>query len=102
MPCWRDCASSTATPISPNLPISGPPEHRAGCGIGCRCSVRSDVQGSCGERLIAPSVLPVWDMEPTVEEMTRLREKGNTGFTVTDKPHVIGLLALDAPYFAPM
>jgi uncharacterized protein len=61
-----------------------------------------DIQGQSGDRLFPQAVLPVWDMDLTVREMTRLREKGITGFTITDKPHMIGLPDLDAPYFAPM
>ena len=48
------------------------------------------------------NVLPVWDMDLTLKEMTRLREKGITGFTITDKPQVVGMPDLDSPYFAPM
>jgi predicted TIM-barrel fold metal-dependent hydrolase len=34
--------------------------------------------------------------------MTRLREQGIRGFTISDKPHAVGLPDLDSPYFAPM
>jgi len=61
-----------------------------------------DIQGQSGDRLFPQAVLPVWDMDLTVREMTRLRQKGITGFTITDKPHMIGLPDLDAPYFAPI
>jgi uncharacterized protein len=61
-----------------------------------------DIQHESGNRLFPQAVLPVWDMDLTVREMTRLRDKGITGFTISDKPHVIGLPDLDAPYFAPM
>jgi uncharacterized protein len=62
----------------------------------------ADIQQESVNRLFPQAVLPVWDMDLTVREMTRLRDKGITGFTISDKPHVIGLPDLDAPYFAPM
>jgi uncharacterized protein len=61
-----------------------------------------DVQHESGDRLFPQAVLPIWDMDLTVKEMERLRGRGITGFTITDKPHVVGLPDLDAPYFAPM
>jgi predicted TIM-barrel fold metal-dependent hydrolase len=61
-----------------------------------------DVQHESGNRLFPQAVLPVWDMDHTIEEMTRLRDKGITGFTISDKPHAVGLPDLDSPYFAPM
>lgn len=61
-----------------------------------------DVQHESGQRLFPQAVLPVWDMDLTVKEMVRLRDKGMTGFTISDKPHAVGLPDLDAPYFAPM
>ena len=61
-----------------------------------------DVQRESGNRLFPQAVLPVWDMDLTVKEMSRLRDEGITGFTITDKPQVVGMPDLDAPYFAPM
>jgi predicted TIM-barrel fold metal-dependent hydrolase len=61
-----------------------------------------DVQRESGNRLLPQAVLPVWDMDLTVKEMTRLRDRGVTGFTISDKPHTVGLPDLDSPYFAPM
>jgi uncharacterized protein len=61
-----------------------------------------DVQHESGNRLLPQAVLPVWDMERTVAEMTRLHDAGIRGFTVTDKPQLVGLPDLDHPYFAPM
>jgi len=61
-----------------------------------------DVQEESGSRLLPQGVLPVWDMGLTLKEMTRLRDRGMTGFTISDKPHAVGLPDLDAPYFAPM
>jgi predicted TIM-barrel fold metal-dependent hydrolase len=61
-----------------------------------------DIQHQSGNRLFPQAVLPVWDMDLTVKEMTRLRDQGITGFTISDKPHTVGLPDLDAPYFAPM
>jgi len=61
-----------------------------------------DAQRASGERLLPQAILPVWDMDLTLKEMTRLHEQGIRGFTLTDKPHLIGLPDLDQPYFAPM
>ena len=61
-----------------------------------------DVQHDSGNRLLPQAVLPVWDMEQTVQEMERLRSEGITGFTISDKPHTVGLPDLDSDYFAPM
>jgi len=61
-----------------------------------------DVQHESGGRLLPQAVLPVWDMDRTVAEMTRLHEAGIRGFTVTDKPQLVGLPDLDHPWFAPM
>jgi len=61
-----------------------------------------DLQHDSGNRLFPQAVLPVWDMAQTVKEMERLRDKGITGFTLSDKPHTVGLPGLDSDYFAPM
>jgi uncharacterized protein len=61
-----------------------------------------DLQHDSGERLFPQAVLPVWDMDHTVKEMEHLRDLGVRGFTISDKPHAVGLPDLDAPYFAPM
>ncbi|SRR5579875_464107 len=61
-----------------------------------------ELQHESNNRLFPQAVLPVWDMDLTLKEMTRLREQGITGFTISDKPHMVGLPDLDAPYFAPM
>ena len=61
-----------------------------------------DVQHESGGRLFPQGCLPVWDIDLTVQEMTRLRDRGMTGFTLSDKPHLVGLPDLDSPYFAPI
>jgi len=61
-----------------------------------------DLQRASNGRLFPQAVLPVWDMERTTKEMERLRDAGITGFTISDKPHLVGLPDLDAPYFEPM
>jgi predicted TIM-barrel fold metal-dependent hydrolase len=61
-----------------------------------------DIQHESGNRLLPQAVLPVWDMDLTIKEMTRLRDQGIRGFTISDKPHAVGLPDLDSPYFAPM
>jgi predicted TIM-barrel fold metal-dependent hydrolase len=61
-----------------------------------------DLQHESGDRLLPQAVLPIWDMDLTVKEMTRLAAEGIRGFTITDKPQVVDMPDLDAPYFAPM
>ncbi len=61
-----------------------------------------DIQHESGDRLLPQAVLPIWDMDLTVKEMDRLATEGIRGFTITDKPQVVNMPDLDAPYFAPM
>jgi uncharacterized protein len=61
-----------------------------------------DVQEESGARLFPQAMLPIWDMDLTVREMTRLIEKGIRGFTLSDKPEMLGLPDLNQPYFEPM
>jgi hypothetical protein len=61
-----------------------------------------DLQEQSGGRLLPQALLPVWDMDLTVREMTRLLDKGIRGFTLSDKPELLGLPELIQPYFAPM
>ena len=61
-----------------------------------------DMQNDSGRRLLPQAVLPIWNMDELVSEMTRMIDAGITGFTVTDKPQLCGLPDLDSPYFAPM
>lgn len=61
-----------------------------------------DVQHESGGRLLPQAVLPIWDLDLTVKELVRLHEAGIRGFTVTDKPQLVGLPDLNDPYFAPM
>jgi len=61
-----------------------------------------DVQQESNGRLFPQALLPIWDMDFTIEEMTRLLDQGITGFTLSDKPEMIGLPELPEPYFEPM
>jgi len=61
-----------------------------------------DIQKESRDRLLPQAVLPIWDMDLTIKEMTRLADQGVRGFTITDKPQVVNMPDLDAPYFAPM
>jgi uncharacterized protein len=61
-----------------------------------------EVQEDSGGRLLPQGLLPIWDMDLTVREMTRLVDRGMTGFTLSDKPELLGLPELDQPYFDPM
>ncbi len=61
-----------------------------------------DIQHESGDRLLPQAVLPIWDMDLTLKEMSRLASAGIRGFTITDKPQAVDMPDLDAPYFAPM
>jgi predicted TIM-barrel fold metal-dependent hydrolase len=61
-----------------------------------------DVQESSNERLFPQAILPIWDMQLTVEEMERLLAKNIRGFTLSDRPELLGLPELPEPYFDPM
>ncbi len=62
----------------------------------------ADIQEESRGRLLPQALLPIWDMDLTVKEMTRLLERGVTGFTLSDKPELLGLPELPEPYFTPM
>jgi uncharacterized protein len=61
-----------------------------------------DLQEESGGRLLPQALLPIWDMDLTIKEMARLLDKGMRGFTLSDKPELLGLAELPHPYFAPM
>lgn len=62
----------------------------------------AEVQNDSDGRLFPQALLPIWDMNFTVKEMTRLIDKGIRGFTLSDKPEMIGLPELSDTYFDPM
>lgn len=61
-----------------------------------------EVQHSSGGRLFPQAMLPFWDMDLTVREMRRLLDQGIKGFTISDKPELLGLPELPEPFFDPM
>ena len=61
-----------------------------------------DVQHESDDRLFPQAMLPIWDMDFTVKEMTRLLDEGIRGFTLSDKPELLGLPELPESYFTPM
>jgi predicted TIM-barrel fold metal-dependent hydrolase len=61
-----------------------------------------DVQNESQGRLFPQGLLPVWDMDLTVNEINRLKDQGMTGFTLSDKPELIGLPELWEDYWNPM
>jgi len=61
-----------------------------------------DIQEESGGRLVPQAILPTWDMDLTIAEMERLLDRGMRGFTLSDKPELLGLPELPEPYFAPM
>lgn len=61
-----------------------------------------DVQAESNDRLLPQALLPIWDMDLCVKEMTRLIDKGIRGFTLSDKPEMLGLPELHESHFDPM
>jgi predicted TIM-barrel fold metal-dependent hydrolase len=61
-----------------------------------------DVQEESKGRLFPQAVLPIWDMDLTVREMARLIDRGARGFTLSDRPELLGLPDLGNAYFEPM
>ena len=61
-----------------------------------------DLQKESHERLLPQAMLPIWDMEFTTREMSRMLDAGIRGFTLSDKPELLGLPELWEPYFDPM
>jgi predicted TIM-barrel fold metal-dependent hydrolase len=61
-----------------------------------------DVQEMSNERLFPQAILPIWDMQLTIDEMERLLAKDIRGFTLSDRPELLGLPELPEPYFDPM
>ena len=61
-----------------------------------------DIQEESGGRLVPQAILPIWDMDLTIAEMERLLDQGIRGFTLSDKPELLGLPELPEPYFEPM
>jgi predicted TIM-barrel fold metal-dependent hydrolase len=61
-----------------------------------------DIQEESGGRLLPQAILPIWDMELTVTEMERMLDRGIRGFTLSDKPELLGLPELPQPEYVPM
>jgi predicted TIM-barrel fold metal-dependent hydrolase len=62
----------------------------------------ADIQLESKGRLLPQAMLPIWDMALTVSEMTRLLDRDVRGFTLSDKPELLGLPELTDVYFDPM
>ncbi len=62
----------------------------------------ADLQQESGGRLLPQAMLPIWDMDLTVREAARMLERGIRGFTLTDRPELLGLPELPHRYFTPM
>jgi predicted TIM-barrel fold metal-dependent hydrolase len=61
-----------------------------------------DVQEESNGRLFPQAMLPIWDIDLTVKEMTRLLDKGIRGFTLSDKPEALGMPEPIDPHFDPI
>jgi predicted TIM-barrel fold metal-dependent hydrolase len=62
----------------------------------------ADTQHESEGRLFPQAMLPIWDMDLTVKEMGRLVDKGIRGFTLSDRPELLGLPELTESYYQPM
>ena len=63
----------------------------------------ADLQAAGEGRIYPQAVLPFWDIERAVGELSRCREKlGLTGFTMTDAPEQWGLPSLHHPHWEPL
>jgi predicted TIM-barrel fold metal-dependent hydrolase len=62
----------------------------------------ADAQEESGGRLLPQAMLPIWDMDLTVKEMERLIDRDIRGFTLSDRPELLGLPELDDEYYTPM
>ena len=61
-----------------------------------------ELQKESGGRLLPQGLLPVWDMDFCIDEMERLLAEGMRGFTLSDKPELLGLPELAEAYWDPM
>jgi predicted TIM-barrel fold metal-dependent hydrolase len=61
-----------------------------------------EVQDESNGRLFPQALLPIWDVDLTVSEMTRLIDKGIRGFTLSDRPELLGFPELPEPHWDPM
>jgi predicted TIM-barrel fold metal-dependent hydrolase len=61
-----------------------------------------DTQEGSNQRLFPQAILPIWDMDLTINEMERLLAKNIRGFTLSDRPELLGLPELPDSYFDPM
>ena len=78
------------------------PELRKVC-VGIYNDAAADLQTAGEGRLYPQAVLPFWDIDLTVSELSRCREKlGLTGFTMTDSPEVWDLPSLHEPHWDPL
>jgi predicted TIM-barrel fold metal-dependent hydrolase len=58
----------------------------------------SEMQAESGNRLFPQAALPLWDMDATLAEVTRCREKlGLTGLVMSDRPEDFGQPSLADP-----
>lgn len=61
-----------------------------------------DLQTESKERLLPQGMLPIWDIDLTVQEIERMNAKGMRGFTLSDKPELLGLPELWEEHWDPM
>ena len=61
-----------------------------------------ELQAEGNGRLFRQALTPFWDIEETVRELTRIRDAGITGITMTDTPEAFGLPQLDDAHWDPL
>jgi uncharacterized protein len=62
----------------------------------------AQVQRESDGRLFPQAILPTWDVGVAVEEMTRTLDRGIRGFTLSDKPDILGAGPMFDPRFTPL
>ena len=60
-----------------------------------------DFQNAGKGRLFPQAVVPYWDMDETLRELTRIKDAGLTGITMVGGPQRFGLPFLNEPYWDP-
>jgi predicted TIM-barrel fold metal-dependent hydrolase len=62
----------------------------------------AQVQRESAGRLFPQAILPAWDADVAVQETARLLDRGIRGFSLSDKPDILGAGPMFDPRFTPM
>jgi uncharacterized protein len=63
---------------------------------------QAEFAAAAPDRLVALTVLPIWDAADSVAELERAYELGHRGILFIGKPHKLGLPKLDDPHWTPL